>query len=139
MHTIAKSIVSLFSGLAFYYLALEELLFSPPNENDFTRDNRNRSDNNTSCISAIKLAIPMTLNNLAGGMVSGFSGIHWLESFVFALICSYLMMGFGYTLGRSELVQSFHLIDYSHIVSGVIFGILGNEQIAEYYRYRFCI
>jgi putative Mn2+ efflux pump MntP len=138
IQAISKNIISLLSGLAFYYLAYEELFFAS-SSSDKNQQKTNSTDENSPFNSAVKLAIPMTLNNLAGGMVSGFSGIHWFKSFVAALICSYFMMGLGYTLGRLEMIQNFHLTDYAPIISGVMFGILGNEQIAEYYRYRYCI
>ena len=47
-----------------------------------------------------KLALPMTLNNLAGGVASGVVGVAPLIAGTAALFASYVMMAFGFFLGK---------------------------------------
>lgn len=47
-----------------------------------------------------KLALPMTLNNLAGGVASGVIGVAPLVAGTAALLASYVMMAFGFFLGK---------------------------------------
>ena len=49
---------------------------------------------------AWKLALPMTLNNLAGGVASGVAGVSGAFAGGCALVASYLMMECGYALGH---------------------------------------
>ena len=49
---------------------------------------------------AWKLALPMTLNNLAGGVASGVAGVSGAFAGGCALVASYLMMEGGYALGH---------------------------------------
>lgn len=49
---------------------------------------------------AWRLALPMTLNNLAGGVAGGLAGVHSLTMGFGAALASFFMMYLGYWLGR---------------------------------------
>lgn len=49
---------------------------------------------------SLDLALPMTLNNLAGGVAAGVVGISPLWNFLYALLMSVVTMSFGYRLGK---------------------------------------
>jgi putative Mn2+ efflux pump MntP len=49
---------------------------------------------------SLALALPMTLNNIAGGVTAGVLGVPPLWNFVYALAISVLTMWVGYRLGR---------------------------------------
>ena len=48
-----------------------------------------------------QLALPMTLNNLAGGVTAGVLGVSAWWNFVYAIIMSVLTMWVGYRLGKA--------------------------------------
>lgn len=50
--------------------------------------------------SALALAVPMTLNNLAGGVAGGLSGSGALGMGLGALMASFVLMASGHCLGR---------------------------------------
>ena len=50
--------------------------------------------------SVIRLAIPMTLNNLAGGVAGGAAGLSPIITAFYALLASFVMMSLGYTIGK---------------------------------------
>jgi len=50
--------------------------------------------------SALALAVPMTLNNLAGGVAGGLSGSGPLGMGLGALVASFVLMASGHCLGR---------------------------------------
>jgi putative Mn2+ efflux pump MntP len=49
---------------------------------------------------AVQLAIPMTLNNLAGGVAGGAVGVTAWQAALFGLIASFVTMLIGYRIGR---------------------------------------
>lgn len=57
----------------------------------------------------IRLAVPMTLNNLAGGVAGGAVGLSPLVSASYALLASFLTMAvghrIGHRLGKSQMVN----------------------------------
>lgn len=135
----SKSSVFLFSGLAFYYLSYVELFAqsSYENNNDNIHIDTKRTRHDT--LEAIKLAIPMTLNNVAGGMIGGLSGIQWVHTMFFSFVCSFVLMSAGYGLSRIRLLRHIPgLIQHSNVLSGVMFGLLGNDQVIKYYCYTYC-
>lgn len=50
---------------------------------------------------AIQLALPMTLNNLAGGVAGGAVGVSSLQASLYGLMASFWTMLLGYKLGRT--------------------------------------
>jgi len=71
---------------------------SPQFEKSSTMTRRRRQQQNLSSI--WKLAIPMTLNNLAGGVVGGATGVTPELLTFSALIISFITLWVGYELGR---------------------------------------
>lgn len=66
---------------------------------------------------SLDLALPMTLNNLAGGVTAGLLAISPAWNFLYALIMSVLTMWLGYQLGRafSGLERQHPLLVYGPI------------------------
>ena len=86
-------IASWIAALAFLYLGLKEGYewhYDQEQENEVT---------STNVESAWKLAIPMTLNNVAGGVAGGLAGTDPLVMFMAAFLASYGLMSLGYFLG----------------------------------------
>ena len=76
--------------LAFAYLALKE--YTEAQDHNNTEDKPKHV--------SLHLALPMTLNNLAGGVTAGVLGVSAWWNFVYALIMSVLTMWIGYGLGK---------------------------------------
>ncbi|KAG7354381.1 hypothetical protein IV203_003737 [Nitzschia inconspicua] len=49
---------------------------------------------------ALQLALPMTLNNLAGGVAGGAVGVTPLQAALFAFLASFMTMFLGYEIGK---------------------------------------
>lgn len=148
--TKTKNIPSLLAALVFSYLAIEELKtsFSTKDEDDDVikeqdkSQKSNRSKDTFNFMNSIKLAIPMTLNNLAGGLAGGAVGVSAEYSFIMAFICSYLMMDIGFRIA-SRIVEMNSVREQKHhsqsrrqfdgsIVSAVIFAALASSQFWDY-------
>lgn len=67
---------------------------------------------------SLDLALPMTLNNLAGGVAAGVVGVSPLWNFAYALLMSAVTMWIGFQLGMvfSSVSPSRGLITYGPIV-----------------------
>ena len=76
----------------------------------------------------LRLALPMTLNNLAGGAAGGAVGVGPVTAGVMALTCSYLMMKGGHVLGLACGKTVSRRVD-SEVISGAIFGVLALVQL----------
>lgn len=131
----ARNMASLLAGLAFGFLAMEEfkLYFNFGNCFDSKGDKKNSTS--TSILdfkSAMQLAIPMTLNNLAGGIAGGTMGVSAEHSSVMAFIFSYFMMDAGYKIARTASnLNLLHSLD-SNLIAGIIFSILASSQLWDY-------
>lgn len=77
--------------LAFLYLALKE--YTEAKQDADSQQNKRRQV-------SLDLALPMTLNNLAGGVAAGVVGIAPMWNFIYALLMSVLTMWVGCRLGR---------------------------------------
>lgn len=77
-----------------------------------------------------KLALPMTLNNLAGGVASGILGVSPLVSGFGALVASYLMMAAGYHLGRRLGATVERCLD-PRVLAATIFVAVALTQIVD--------
>lgn len=75
-----------------------------------------------------KLAVPMTLNNLAGGVAGGAVGIGPLQAGFCALLASYLMCGLGHRLGKTIGPQLEGCIE-PRLVGAAIFFIVALMQV----------
>ena len=148
----AKNIPSLLAAVVFSYLSIEELKasFSTQDEDDDVMEKQDESAKSNKCksndtfnfMNSIKLALPMTLNNLAGGTAGGALGISAEYSFIMAFICSYIMMDIGFriasrivkmNLGKEQkhIRQSRRQFD-ANILSAIIFAALASSQFWDY-------
>lgn len=138
-----QGIAPILAGLAFLYLAYDEYISSPISLLDHLRNGTfttpppkkqapevNTLDT-TSCMNIMKLAIPMTLNNLAGGVAGGAAGVKPILSGVMAFIASFTMMKLGYQLGIQLGPTLREKVD-THLISSCIFGSLAILSFAEF-------
>lgn len=66
---------------------------------------------------ALRIAVPMTLNNLAGGAAGGAVGIDALTAGVAALMSSFSMMKFGHVIGKHLMKSVGSKIDTSRCLA----------------------
>jgi putative Mn2+ efflux pump MntP len=103
---------------AFTYLAAKEYLEAQDTEQQIPKQ------------ASLALALPMTINNLAGGITAGLLGIPAFWNFVYALSVSVLTMWIGYGLGKKFLSVSRknHLLTYAPVL---IYLSLSGHCLAE--------
>ena len=77
---------------------------------------------------AVRIGLPMTLNNLAGGAAGGAVGVGAVVFGVLALLASFAMMKIGHTVGRSGLGCWVGRRVDARAVSGIIFASLALSQ-----------
>eukprot|EP00593_Proboscia_inermis_P016656 CAMPEP_0171311314 /NCGR_PEP_ID=MMETSP0816-20121228/21551_1 /TAXON_ID=420281 /ORGANISM="Proboscia inermis, Strain CCAP1064/1" /LENGTH=204 /DNA_ID=CAMNT_0011796011 /DNA_START=99 /DNA_END=713 /DNA_ORIENTATION=+ len=123
-----QGIAPILAGLAFLYLAYDEFTTPPPKKQG---PEVNNTLDNTSCVNIMKLAIPMTLNNLAGGVAGGAAGVKPILSGVMAFIASFAMMKLGYKLGIHLGPTLREKVD-THFISSCIFGSLALFSFAGF-------
>jgi putative Mn2+ efflux pump MntP len=123
---------SIIAGIAFYCLAINEFVqaASTDKENNNDEARQDGEKRKEPVHSALQLALPMTLNNLAGGIAGGAIGISPTTSFMMALIYSLGMMWAGFVLSRRFKNQ--WIETHSSAFAATIFGLLGNYQILDY-------
>lgn len=100
----------LLAAVAFGILGIQDLReFRQKKTVDYSNiERRDSKDEQTKSVTscpesfarALQLAIPMTLNNLAGGVAGGAFGVTPVQAFVYALIASCFTMSLGYRVGR---------------------------------------
>lgn len=81
----ALTIAPILASLAFAYLGYQEVKSSP------SHDHQEHL--------SYSLALPMTLNNLAGGVAGGAAGIGARVAFLYALVASLVTMAIGHVIG----------------------------------------
>lgn len=79
-----------------------------------------------------KLAVPMTLNNLAGGVASGVVGITPVMAGSFALLASYIMMAVGHFLGTRLGPCVARFVD-PRVIAIAVFGMVAYAQLGDAY------
>lgn len=104
--------------LAFAYLAVRE--YAETQDNNGRQAPRNVS---------LDLALPMTANNLAGGVTGGLLGIWPFWNFLYALVGSVLTMWVGYRLGKS--LSTMRQNDLLMKVSIYIYIILALQSLLD--------
>ena len=77
-----------------------------------------------------KLALPMTLNNLAGGVASGVAGVGWYVAGAGALVASYIMMAGGFLLGQLAGPWLQQHVD-PRLIAAAIFAIMALMQLRD--------
>jgi putative Mn2+ efflux pump MntP len=101
------SAAAMLAALAFGYLALKELCSYLEHRQQQQQQNTTSADNAVSVVkkqidmqNVLGLAIPMTLNNLAGGIAGGAAGLPPTMTATYCLISSFTSMTVGYFLGK---------------------------------------
>ncbi|EJK74049.1 hypothetical protein THAOC_04301 [Thalassiosira oceanica] len=77
---------------------------------------------------AVRIGLPMTLNNLAGGAAGGAAGVGAATSGLLALLSSFALMKIGHIVGSSGLGCWVGRRVDARAVSGVIFAALALSQ-----------
>jgi len=126
---VNQQVASLLSSIAFGFLAFQEVnSVRDQQKQDKEEDQQQREERQGIfgsryhiVIRAFQLAVPMTLNNLAGGLAGGAVGITPSQSFVYGWIVSFVTMAVGYWIG--SYYQQQLAVDPS-LISALLFGIL---------------
>ena len=118
---LAPTIAILFATIIFAYLAVDELLSWRNGDKESTMTMK-LSDG----ILDSRLGIPMTLNNLAGGVAGGAVGVHANTAGFMALLASFCMMKIGHSVGL--YLNTSVKID-TRVISGSIFACLAFTQL----------
>ena len=63
---------------------------------------------------AVRIAVPMTLNTLAGGAAGGASGIEARTAGIMVLVASFCMMKMGHTAGVYLMTSKFNSYNFFH-------------------------
>ena len=87
---------------------------------------------------ALRIAVPMTLNNLAGGVAGGAAGIDPRTAGTLALLASYCMMKLGHVVGEFLMPSLGRHVD-TRVVSGAIFGGLALSQALQLLDVQFSV
>mmetsp|Transcript_1508 Transcript_1508/g.1926 ORF Transcript_1508/g.1926 Transcript_1508/m.1926 type:complete len:199 (+) Transcript_1508:102-698(+) len=124
--TLPSFLAPLLAAIAFGYLSLQELLLFRKNkksadENANKDDSEQQQEQSMDWCNAIRLAFPMTVNNLAGGVAGGAAGLSPLMTSAYALVASFVTMSMGYNVGRRIGAS---LPCDPALVSGVLLGLL---------------
>lgn len=127
---VTREYSSLLAGIAFYYLAINEYLQSTQQQQEQHGEQELSSKDQFSIQETLQLALPMTLNNLAGGIASGVSGISPWISFAMAFLCSFGLMQIGYILAVRFHIQ--WVESHANAFAMAAFGFLANLQIFDY-------
>lgn len=130
---VAPKFGTLFAALIFAYLAADELLSWRRQRGDGRGGESALLAMGTSGSwrDALRIAVPMTLNNLAGGVAGGAVGISSITAGTLALLASYCLMGFGHILGEYLMPTVGNFID-PRVISGSIFSILALMQLIDF-------
>ena len=96
---MAPMIASWIASFAFLYLGFKEVHDWYNMEEEGINNTRDAASTNAQ--SAWKLATPMTLNNIAGGVAGGLAGTDPLIMLMMAFLASYGLMYFGCLLGSA--------------------------------------
>ena len=111
--------------MVFTYLAADEFISWRRRNTESTLTMKSSSISD-----AVRIAVPMTLNNLAGGAAGGASGIEARTAGIMALVASFCMMKMGHTAGV-YLMTSIEMNIDTRIISGSIFASLGIMQFIQ--------
>jgi len=139
-----QGVAPILSGIAFLYLAYDEYKSCSISLLDYLRSGASttstlqqkkqiqeeKGNAVTGLSDILRLAVPMTLNNLAGGVAGGAAGVQPVISGAMALIASFTMMDLGHKLGSRLGTSIDERID-AHIISSCIFVGLALLSFAE--------
>ena len=79
---------------------------------------------------AVRLAVPMTLNNVAGGLAGGVAGVTPSVAFFLALVASFVAMLVGHSLGQVAGRRLAGRLD-ARLAAGIILIALALAQALE--------
>ena len=105
------------ASLAFALLALQEFRSSTFSSSDSAPPKKKFLE----WSQVLQLALPMTLNNLAGGVAGGAAGLSPVVTSSYALLASFLTMAVGHSIGHR--LGKIHMVDPS-LLSGCLLGAL---------------
>mmetsp|Transcript_4544 Transcript_4544/g.10174 ORF Transcript_4544/g.10174 Transcript_4544/m.10174 type:complete len:197 (-) Transcript_4544:48-638(-) len=131
---VAPALAALFAGIIFAYLAVDEITSWQKGHEESTLT----MGKSASIRDALRIAVPMTLNNLAGGVAGGAAGVDPQTAGTLALLASYCMMKFGHAIGGYLMPSMGRCID-TRIISGAIFASLSVAQFAQLIDFEFSI
>lgn len=115
-------IAPLFASLAFAYLGYQEL------------QSRTKGEQRKQQLSP-SVALPMTLNNLAGGVAGGAVGIQANVAFLYALLASLVAMSCGHWIGTTLVNNTSTNRKYSsEVVAASLFFLLSLMTLYEAIR-----
>ncbi len=134
------AVTYLIAGVAFFYLAYEEyaqLVLKRKLKLKWKKENKNpppMDEHNLDMWSVFKLAIPMTLNNVAGGVAGGSTGMIPEKYCIAAFVASFTLMQTGFMLGKYikkiGICAAKHTFE-TEILSSSLYAILGFCQLYD--------
>ncbi|KAL7550219.1 hypothetical protein ACHAWF_013451 [Thalassiosira exigua] len=122
---ITPTLAVLFAAIIFTYLAVDEIRTWRRGDADSTL-----TLGDGSAGEALGIAVPMTLNNLAGGAAGGAAGVDAKTAGTLALLASYCMMRMGHIVGAYLISSVGRRVD-THAISAAIFGSLALAQYVQ--------
>lgn len=132
---VAPTLAVLFAALIFGYLAADELIAWQRGDGAESSLSMGKSG---SVRDALRIAVPMTLNNLAGGVAGGAAGIDPRTAGTLALLASYCMMKLGHVVGEFLMPSLGRHVD-TRVVSGAIFCGLALSQALQLLDVQFSV
>lgn len=126
----APILATIFAAIIFGYLSTDEFISHRKRQKSNVEATSSLTMESGSAGEALRIALPMTLNNLAGGAAGGAAGIDALPAGGAALVASFCMMKFGHIIGK-HLVKSIGSDIDTSIISGIIFGCLAILQLIQ--------
>lgn len=135
---LAPTMAVIFAALIFGYLAADELIAWKSGdgaESTLTMDSRSSKNY---LKEAMRIAVPMTLNNLAGGVAGGAAGIDPRTAGTLALLASYCMMKMGHVVGAFLMPSLGRHVD-TRVISGAIFFGLSLSQALQLLDFEFSV
>jgi putative Mn2+ efflux pump MntP len=129
---IAPALAVLFAALIFGYLAADELIAWKRGDGAESTLTMGRSGG---VKDAMRIAVPMTLNNLAGGVAGGAAGIDPRTAGTLAVLASYCMMKMGHVVGEFLMPSLGRHVD-TRVISGAIFCGLSLSQAFQLWGFE---
>lgn len=123
---IAPTLAVLFAALIFAYLATDEIVSWQKGYGESTLT----MGKSGSVRDAVRIAVPMTLNNLAGGVAGGAAGVDPKAAGTLALLASFCLMKIGHIIGEYVMPSIGRHVD-TRVISGAIFATLSLAQFAQ--------
>lgn len=133
---VAPTLAVLFAALIFGYLAVDELIAWQ--RGDGAESTLSMGKSGSVNLNALRIAVPMTLNNLAGGVAGGAAGIDPRTAGTLALLASYCMMKLGHVVGEFLMLSLGRHVD-TRVVSGAIFCGLAFSQALQLLDVQFSV